>query len=282
MQLRCGDYELDLSSTRVMGVLNVTPDSFSDGGRFLDPGAAVDNAHRMVEQGADIIDLGGESTRPGAEPVDEDAELDRILPVLERLATELKVPVSVDTNKPGVMRAAADAGASMLNDVCALTGEGALDAAVASGLPVCLMHMQGEPRNMQKNPTYDDVVADVRDYLAGRRDTALAAGMPEERIVLDPGFGFGKTLEHNLALLRHLDEFLVLGRPLLVGMSRKSMIGKILDKPVDRRVHGSVSAAVIAAWQGARIVRAHDVEETVDALRVCDAARTGLAPGDGG
>lgn len=266
---QCGQHTLDLSRPVVMGVLNVTPDSFSDGGRFLEADRAIAHAGEMVSRGAAIIDIGGESTRPGAEPVPEDDELRRVLPVIEALAGEVDAPLSIDTSKPGVMKRAVAAGAAFINDVQALQAPGALEMAASLDVPVCLMHMLGEPRTMQDAPRYDDVVDDVRRFLAVRLDACVRAGIAEERIVLDPGFGFGKTLAHNLELLRRLDELRDLGRPLLIGISRKSMLGKLLDgAPPGERLPGSLAAAVIAAWQGAAIVRAHDVRETVDALRV--------------
>jgi dihydropteroate synthase len=252
-----------------MGILNLTPDSFSDGGLFVDPERAAERAHRMVEEGADLVDIGGESTRPGARSVPLREELDRVLPLVERLAAELEVPLSVDTSKPEVMRAAAAAGAGMLNDVMALRAPGALEAAAEAGVPVCLMHMQGEPRTMQRDPRYGDVVAEVRAFLEERVRACEAAGIRRERLVLDPGFGFGKTLGHNLSLLRHLEVLTRTGLPVLAGISRKSMIGRLLgDAPVERRLHGSLAAAVMAVERGARILRVHDVGPTVEALRV--------------
>jgi dihydropteroate synthase len=251
-----------------MGVLNITPDSFSDGGEFIEPQAAIDRARAMEAEGAAIIDIGGESTRPGAQAVGVAEEIARVVPVIEALVPHLSVPVSVDTSKPEVMRAAVAAGAGLINDVRALREPGALEAAAGLEVPVCLMHMQGEPRTMQRNPRYGDVVGDVRAFLQERAETCVKAGIPAERLVLDPGFGFGKTLAHNGLLLRRLGEVAALGYPVLVGMSRKSMLGKILDKPVAERLHASVAVAALAAWQGASIVRAHDVEATVDALGV--------------
>ena len=272
MKLVCGVHSLDLCAPRVMGILNVTPDSFSDGGRFLSAEAAVTRAMAMQQAGAAIIDVGGESTRPGAAPVSEEEELARVLPVIESLSASLEVPVSVDTMKPRVMTAAVAAGASLINDVNALQAPGAMDAAAASGAAVCLMHMQGRPRTMQQRPVYADVVSDVRTFLAERVRDAMAAGIPRDRIVVDPGFGFGKTLAHNLRLLESLDRFVALGVPVLAGISRKSMIGTLLgDRPADDRLHGSVAAAVIAAMKGARILRVHDVAATVDALKVVTA-----------
>jgi len=268
-----GGRRLDLGRPRVMGILNVTPDSFSDGGRFLRPGAALEHAERMVEEGADIIDIGGESTRPGAAAVETAEELRRVVPLVAALAHRLPVPLSVDTSKPEVMRAAAQAGAGLINDVYALRLPGALAAAAETALPVCLMHMQGEPRSMQSDPHYDDVVSEVVGFLAARIAACEAAGLSRDRILADPGFGFGKTLGHNLTLLRRLPELSALGVPLLVGMSRKSMIGALVDAPPGGRLPGSVAAAVLAAWHGAAVVRVHDVAATVQALRVVEAVR---------
>ncbi|HBH36633.1 MAG TPA: dihydropteroate synthase, partial [Gammaproteobacteria bacterium] len=249
-----------------------TPDSFSDGGMFIKPSDALKHAVRMVDEGAAIIDVGGESTRPGAQSVSLQQELDRVIPVIEALTSELFVPVSIDTSKPEVMREAATAGAGMINDVCALSAEGAIEAANESQIPVCLMHMQGEPRSMQQQPHYHDVVEDVSCFLQQRADACQAAGIPAQRILLDPGFGFGKTLQHNLLLLQNLESLTALGYPLLVGLSRKSMIGQILDeRGVDQRLYGSLAAAVIAAIKGASILRVHDVRATVDAMRVTTA-----------
>lgn len=275
MQIDCAGRWLDLSQPRVMGVLNITPDSFSDGGRYLSLDAALRRAAVMVAEGAAIIDVGGESTRPGAPAVPVQEELDRVLPVVERLAQELPVPVSIDTSKPAIMREAARVGAGMINDVWALRQPGALEAARASGLPVCLMHMLGEPATMQREPIYTDVVAEVRAFLAERVQACAAMGIQRERILVDPGFGFGKTLEHNLSLLRHLEQLTDLAAGALVGFSRKSMIGLLLEAPVNERLPGSLAAAVLAAWQGAGVIRAHDVKETVQALRVCAALRAG-------
>jgi len=257
-----------------MGVLNVTPDSFSDGGAFFSTNRAVEQAHRMVEHGAAIIDVGGESTRPGALPVPVDAELDRVLPVIEALQATIPVPVSIDTRKPAVMRAAVAAGAGLINDVCALQAEGAIAAVAEAGVPVCLMHMQGLPETMQDNPGYTDVVEEVAGFLTARADACIAAGIPAKRILVDPGFGFGKTMAHNLQLLHHLDQLVSRGYPVLVGLSRKSLIGKVLGLAVDNRVHPSVALAVVAVWQGAAIIRCHDVRATVEAVRMCQAVRT--------
>lgn len=254
-----------------MGVLNITPDSFSDGGSYLAPEAALRRAAVMVEEGAALMDIGGESTRPGARAVSTQEELDRIMPVLTALVRDFRTPVSVDTSKPVVMAEAIRAGAAMINDVRALQEPGALEALAASSVPVCLMHMQGAPATMQHEPHYDDVVAEVKGFLASRLQACKAAGIAEDRLIIDPGFGFGKTLAHNLILLNHLGAFLDLGAPLLVGLSRKSMLGAILDAPVGERLYGGLAAAVIAAWQGARIIRTHDVKATVQALQVCSA-----------
>ena len=259
---------MDLSRPVVMGVLNVTPDSFSDGGRFFDTAAAIRHGLRMAEEGAALIDVGGESTRPGAEPVGVQDELRRVVPVIEGLARASGPVISVDTSKPEVMRAAAAAGAGLINDVRALREPGALEAAQRSGCAVCLMHMQGEPRSMQAAPAYQDVVGEVRAFLAERARACRTAGFAADRLLVDPGFGFGKTLEHNLTLLRRLPELGVDGLPLMVGLSRKSMVGKLTGRAEGERLLGSVVLAAMAALAGARIVRAHDVAATVEALRV--------------
>lgn len=269
--LQCGDKRLDLSRPHVMGILNVTPDSFSDGGRFFSADAALSQARAMVQQGATLIDIGGESTRPGAEPVSGQQELDRVIPIVELLHSELDVMLSVDTSKAAVIRAAASAGAHLINDVRALRLPGALDAARDSGLPVCLMHMQGEPAVMQRAPGYDNVVQDVAAFLDARSQHCIQAGIPAERILLDPGFGFGKSVVHNLQLMNRLEQLKSLPFPLLVGVSRKSMIGAVLDRPVQERLAGSIALAVIAVQKGACIIRAHDVEATVDAVRMTSA-----------
>ncbi|RFF28968.1 MULTISPECIES: dihydropteroate synthase [unclassified Wenzhouxiangella] len=258
--------------TLVMGVVNVTPDSFSDGGEFLAPDRAVAHALELVEAGADILDVGGESTRPGADPVAEAEELDRVLPVIEGIVSATEVPVSIDTAKPGVMRRAIAAGAAMINDVNGLRAERAPETVAELDVPVCIMHMLGEPRTMQKNPSYTSVVDDIRDFLRERVLACRAAGIDETRIVLDPGFGFGKTLEHNLELLARLDELVELGFPVLAGMSRKSMLGAITgrENPADR-VAASIAAHLIASGKGAAVLRVHDVAETVDALKVARA-----------
>jgi dihydropteroate synthase len=282
VQLRCGDKTLDLTHPAVMGVLNVTPDSFSDGGRFVSMEAAVEQGVRMAAEGAALIDVGGESTRPGAEPVSADEELRRVIPVIEQLRAATTAVISVDTSKAEVMRAASAAGAGLINDVRALREPGALAAAVASGCAVCLVHMQGEPRTMQVAPSYADVVAEVRAFLAARVASSLAAGLAAERLAVDPGFGFGKTLEHNLTLLRRLGELAADGLPVLVGLSRKSMLGTLTGRTAGERVYGSVALAVIAALAGARIVRAHDVAATVEALKVAAAVQGGARePGSG-
>jgi dihydropteroate synthase len=271
-QLDCAGRALILDRPRVMGIVNVTPDSFSDGGEHDSVDAAVAHALRLAEEGADILDIGGESTRPGADEVSLEEELRRVIPVIERLAGETALPISIDTSKPEVMRAAVAAGAGMINDVYALRRAGALDAAAALGVPVVLMHMQGEPRSMQAASDYDDVVADVHRFLAERIFSAEMAGIAKKKIVVDPGFGFGKSTAHNLALLARLDRFADLGVPVLAGLSRKRTIGEITGRtdPHDR-VHGSVAAHLIAAQRGAKLLRVHDVAATVDALKIWNA-----------
>lgn len=271
--LDCAGKRLDLRTPQIMGVLNVTPDSFSDGGDFISPDVAVARAHDMLEQGAAIIDIGGESTRPGAEPVSLEEELARVIPVIEVLNKELPIPVSIDTSKPEVMRRAVRAGAGMINDVCALREQGALQAAAELGVPLCLMHMQGAPRTMQDAPRYKDVVSEVRSFLNERIATCLAAGIPRDRLLIDPGFGFGKSLKHNLLLLRGMDELGGLNVPVVAGLSRKSMIGQILDVPVHDRLYGSISLAVLAVWHGASLIRVHDVRATRDAIGIVNAVR---------
>jgi dihydropteroate synthase len=273
MLLRCGSRTLDLSTPIVMGVLNVTPDSFSDGGRYTLCDAAVAHALRMIDAGAALIDIGGESTRPGAQAVNADEEIHRVVPVIEALAARADVLISIDTSKPAVMTAAVRAGATLINDVRALREHGALEAAAASGAAVCLMHMQGEPRTMQVDPRYDDVVVEVRDFLRERAACCMAAGIAKDRLVLDPGIGFGKRLEHNLALLAALPALVALGWPVLVGVSRKSMFGALLGRAVDERVAGGVALATAAVLSGASIVRTHDVAPTVDALKVAVALK---------
>lgn len=267
VRLRCGQHELDLSRPRVMGILNVTPDSFSDGNRHRGLDDACRHAERLLREGADIIDVGGESTRPGAEPVALEEERDRVLPVVEALVREFDALVSVDTSTPELIREVAEAGAGMLNDVRSLTRPGALEAAAGTELPVCLMHMRGEPRTMQRAPFYDrPIELVVADYLRERMAACEAAGIDAGRLLLDPGFGFAKTLEHNLQLLSRLASLQSLGLPLLVGMSRKSMIGQALGRPVDQRLPGGLALSVMAVERGARIVRVHDVAATVDAI----------------
>ena len=273
--LRCADRTLDLSSPIVMGVVNVTPDSFSDGGRFFDSASAVEHGIRLAAEGAAILDIGGESTRPGAAGVGVEEELRRVLPVIERLRDATSAVISIDTSKPQVMRAAAAAGAGLINDVRALREPGALEAAAAAGCAVCLMHMQGDPRTMQHAPAYGDVVGEVRAFLLERVQRARAAGLSADALAVDPGFGFGKTLEHNLQLLRHLREVAVEDLPVVVGLSRKSIVGKLTGRQEGERVHGSVALAVIAAQNGARVIRAHDVVATVDALKTLAAVRAG-------
>ena len=267
--LICGRHRLDLSYPRVMGILNVTPDSFSDGGRHVALEDALRHAERMLVEGAAIIDVGGESTRPGADEVSPQQELDRVAPVVEALVRELDALVSVDTSCPEVMRESAALGASMINDVRSLEREGALAAAISTGLPVCLMHRQGEPRDMQQAPRYDIPIEEaVADYLAERVAACKAAGLRSERLLVDPGFGFGKTVEHNLRLLNRLERLAALELPMLVGMSRKSMIGKVLERPVEERLPGGLALTALAVERGARILRVHDVAPNVDAVNM--------------
>ena len=268
--LRCGKFELTLNRPLIMGIVNLTPDSFSGDGLASDSTRAIVHARHQIEAGADLLDLGAESSRPGALPASLEEELERLLPVLDALL-ECGVPISVDTYKPEVMRAAIAHGASMINDIYALRMPGALEAVAESDCAVCLMHMQGEPLTMQKSPVYADVLGEVRDFLAARVRTVVSSGIASDRLLLDPGFGFGKTLEHNLELLRHLDEVSSGGLPLLAGISRKSMLGAITGRPVEQRLSASISAALLAAQQGARILRVHDVAETRDALVVWQA-----------
>jgi len=265
--LRCGSYHLPLDRPLVMGIVNVTPDSFYDGGLHADPRAAVEHARRLAAEGADLLDIGGESSRPGSEAVAADEELRRVLPVLDGVA-ELGLPVSVDSTRPEVMLAAVAHGAAMINDITALAAPGALDAVADGTAAVCLMHMQGEPRTMQANPTYADVVAEVRDFLVARAAACIAAGIARDRIAIDPGFGFGKTVDHNLALLRRLSELAATGYPVLAGWSRKSSLGRITGRTADERLAGSLAAALIAVQRGARILRVHDVAATRDVLAV--------------
>nr|WP_281459833.1 dihydropteroate synthase [Pseudomonas sp. P13] len=267
-RLPCGNRVLDLSRVHVMGILNVTPDSFSDGGRFSQLDAALRHAEAMVVAGATLIDVGGESTRPGARAVSPTEELERVAPIVERIHRELDVIISVDTSTPAVMRESARLGAGLINDVRALQRDGALDAAAATGLPVCLMHMLGEPGTMQDDPHYHDVTREVGEFLVERLDQCAAAGIAAQRIILDPGFGFAKTLAHNLSLFKHMEALHALGRPLLVGVSRKSMIGNALGRPVEERLYGGLALAALAITKGARILRVHDVAETMDVVRM--------------
>jgi dihydropteroate synthase len=267
-RLPCGSRFLDLSRPQVMGILNVTPDSFSDGGRYGQRDAALRHAEAMLQVGATLIDVGGESTRPGARTVSPVEELERVAPVVEAIARELDVIISVDTSTPAVIRETARLGAGLINDVRSLRRDGALDAAADSGLPVCLMHMRGEPTTMQQNPQYPDVLVEVREFLLERLAACAAAGIAAERLILDPGFGFAKTLEHNLSLFKHMQALHDLGRPLLVGVSRKSMIGKVLGHEVGGRLYGSLGLAALAITKGAHILRVHDVAETVDVVRM--------------
>jgi dihydropteroate synthase len=278
--LLCGRFRLALDRPLVMGVLNVTPDSFYRGSRFLDPAAALAYAQQLIADGADLVDIGAESTRPGAQPTPEPEEMKRVLPMIEKLAGA-SVPVSIDTRRPAVMRAAIEAGASMVNDVSALQAPGAIEAVASAAEPVavCLMHMQGEPATMQQTASYGDVVAEVKDFLAERVRACEAAGIARERIVVDPGFGFGKTVAHNLVLLRELPRIAALGYPVLAGLSRKSTIGALIGQErggeVGERLAGSLAAALAAVARGAKIVRVHDVRETVDALKVWNAVENG-------
>ncbi|MGY2294003.1 dihydropteroate synthase [Pseudomonas yamanorum] len=273
-RLPCGSRVLDLACTHVMGILNVTPDSFSDGGRFSQLDAALRHAEAMVAAGATLIDVGGESTRPGARAVSPLEELERVAPIVERIHRELDVIISVDTSTPAVMRETARLGAGLINDVRSLQRDGALDAAAATGLPVCLMHMLGEPGTMQDDPHYDNLVGEVKDFLAERMAQCAAVGIAPERIILDPGFGFAKTLQHNLSLFKHMESLHALGRPLLVGVSRKSMIGLALNRPVGERLHGGLALAALAVVKGARILRVHDVAETIDVVRMIAAVES--------
>ena len=273
-RLPCGNRVLDLSRTHVMGILNATPDSFSDGGRFSQLDAALRHAEAMVIAGATLIDVGGESTRPGARAVSPLEELERVAPIVEALNRELDVIISVDTSTPAVIRETARLGAGLINDVRSLRREGALDAAAATGLPVCLMHMRGEPGDMQDDPRYQDLVGEVRAFLLERMAQCAVAGIPADRIILDPGFGFAKNLDHNLSLFKHMEALHELGRPLLVGVSRKSMIGAVLGRPVGERLFGGLALAALAMVKGARILRVHDVAETIDVVRMISAVES--------
>lgn len=270
-QIVANNSKLDLSRPQIMGILNITPNSFSDGGRFLHKDKALQQVERMLKAGATIIDIGGESTRPNAEEVSLEEEMARVIPVIEAVRQRFDCWISVDTSKAEIMREAAKVGVDMLNDVRALQAPQALETAAQLDLPICLMHMQGQPRTMQSNPTYQNVVTEVFDFLQQRTEICLQAGIKKHHIIWDMGFGFGKTLEHNYQLLKNLPHFCQAGYPVLVGVSRKSMIGNLLDKPVDQRMLGSVVAATIAAINGAAILRVHDVEETADALKILQA-----------
>ena len=268
------DHVIDLKQPCIMGILNLTPDSFSDGGLFTNKDKALNHVKQMIDDGADIIDIGGESTRPGANEVSIDEECQRVIPLIKAIREISDIPISIDTSKTEVMQQAIEAGASMINDVNALKAKGAVELAVKLNVPVCIMHMQGEPRTMQHTPQYENVVQEVKEFLKQRVDICLAAGIKKENIIVDPGFGFGKTLEHNLSLLKHLDEFTKFDVPLLIGVSRKSMIGKILDDaPADERLHGSVALATLATWMNTNILRVHDVKATADALKLCMAVK---------
>lgn len=269
--LQCGKHSLDLSSPQVMGILNITPDSFSDGGQYNSLDAALRRGEQMLAAGASILDVGGESTRPGAKTVNADQELERVAPLVQALISNFDCIVSVDTSTPQVMRECAALGAGLINDVRALQREGALAAAAATGLPVCLMHMRGEPHNMQDAPYYDDVAGEVLEFLQQRVDACLAAGIGKQQIILDPGFGFAKNLQHNLELFARLPELSAAGLPLLVGVSRKSMIGQVLNKTVEQRLYGSLALAVMALERGAKILRVHDVAASVDAVKIFQA-----------
>lgn len=274
MELLLGRQIVPMDRSRVMGILNITPDSFSDGGKFLSPDKAFARAATMLEEGADIIDVGGESTRPGAQSVSLQQELDRVIPPIEQISSRLAVAVSVDTSKPAVMRAAVTAGAVLVNDVYALRQEGALEAVAELGVATCLMHMQGDPRSMQNAPEYQELPHEIIDFLEQRISACVAAGIASDRIIVDPGFGFGKTDGHNLQILAKLDQLQVLRRPILVGLSRKRMLGNLTAGAANERVFAGVAAAVVAVGRGANIIRTHDVAATVDALKVADAVRT--------
>ena len=271
MIFNCGKFQLNLNRPHVMGIVNVTPDSFSDGGKFAKVNLAVEQALKLINEGADILDIGGESTRPNAAPVSLQEELDRVIPVIEALVSQINIPLSIDTYKPQVMQTAINAGASIVNDVRALQEKGALDIVAASDVGVCLMHMQGTPQTMQVNPQYNDVVSEVKAFLQQRLALCEAAGIVKNRILLDPGFGFGKTRTHNISLIQHLASFTSLGQPLLVGLSRKSVLGEVTGNDVDARLYASVAASVVSAMVGAKILRVHDVKATVEALKVVSA-----------
>jgi len=276
--LDCAGRPLRLDRPRIAGIINVTPDSFSDGGKFADPGQAIAHGLKLVDEGADLLDIGGESTRPGAVEITADEEIARVVPVIEALAAKTSIPIAIDTSKPEVMRAAVAAGAGLINDVYALRRDGALDAAASLRVPVCLMHMLGEPASMQEAPQYFEVVEEVKRFLADRIFACELSGIERKRVVVDPGFGFGKTLEHNLALLRGLDQIVALGVPVLAGLSRKGMIGALTGRDVNDRAAGSAAAALIAVQKGALIVRVHDVAATRDALAVWQSVAGGATP----
>lgn len=271
MIFNCGKFQLNLNRPHVMGIVNVTPDSFSDGGKFAQAHLAIEHALTLIEEGADILDIGGESTRPNATPVSLQEELDRVIPVIEGLVKQANIPISIDTYKPQVMQAAISAGASVVNDIRALQEDGAVDIVASSDVGVCLMHMQGTPQTMQINPQYNDVVSEVKAFLQQQLEKCETAGIAKSRIVLDPGFGFGKTRAHNITLIQHLASFSSLGQPLLVGLSRKSVLGQVTGHDVDARLYASVAASVISAMVGAKIMRVHDVKATVEALKVVSA-----------
>jgi dihydropteroate synthase len=271
MIFNCGKFQLNLKHPHVMGIVNVTPDSFSDGGHYIATEAAVGHALALIDQGADILDIGGESTRPNANPVSLEDELDRVIPVIKALSKRINIPISIDTYKPKVMLAAIEAGASIVNDVRALQDEGGIEVIANSNVGVCLMHMQGSPQTMQSNPQYQNVVSEVKAFLANRLQVTIQAGVGANRILLDPGFGFGKTRGHNILLIQHLESFAELGQPLLVGLSRKSVLGQVSGGDVDERLFASIAASTIAAMKGAKILRVHDVKETKQALKVVSA-----------
>lgn len=271
MHFHCGKFTLDLTTPTVMGIVNVTPDSFSDGGKFAATNLAIEHALKLAEEGAAILDIGGESTRPNATPVSLQQELDRVIPVIEALAKQVNIPISIDTYKPAVMQAAIAAGASMVNDVRALQEDGALEIVTKTNVGVCLMHMQGTPQTMQLNPQYNNVVNDVKVFLQARLQASIGAGCRASNIALDPGFGFGKTREHNITLIRELASFTDLGQPLLIGLSRKSVLGQVTGNDVDARLYASIAASVIAVIKGAKILRVHDVKATVEALKIVSA-----------
>ena len=274
MKLHFTAHNLDLNQPRIMGILNLTPDSFSDGGLFLHKDKAIQHVEKMISDGASIIDVGGESTRPGADAVSVDEECQRVIPLIKAIREISNIPISIDTSKTEVMQRAVEAGASMINDVNGLRAEGAVELVASLKVPVCIMHMQGQPRTMQHTPSYKDVVKEVKEFLNQRIDVCIKAGIKKENIIVDPGFGFGKTLEHNLSLFKNLDEFKSLDVPLLVGVSRKSMIGAVLnDAPANERLYGSVALATLAAWMNANILRVHDVKATADALKLCMAVK---------